>query len=523
MSRSAWVDLASMEGQRHTAHADVCVVGAGAAGIFLTLQLARQGKSVVLIEAGPGNCTDAGTAGFDAVFEAAHYPGATEGRFFGMGGSTARWGGQLVPHTAHDLRADSESTGAWAHIVDMVAANAPSVLAQLGYRDGPDFDAYAGQVLGPAGNALRTSGIDSQAGLMMPFRLKNLIGLLNQASGAAASPRIFFNAVVRSWGVDAGEKGASRITSVVAVSRNHNQLEVRAGKFVIAAGAIESARILLEINLSAVPPVIRSTAAVGCYLADHLSVPIAEVVPESLSRAVSLFAPRFSGSWMRSFRFLEGMPAQKSPRAFAHFIFANPGKGFALAREVLGAIQGRRFPSISPASAVAGLADVARLGYGRFVNSVLYIPAGAPVHLQLDMEQAPVRGNHVRLADQLDAYGRRRASIRWQVSERDVAEIAETAQRFLSIWSSVNGGLPVLGPKAIGSDGTKPYDAYHPVGTCRMGEDAEAVVDYNLKVSGVQNLWVSSTGVQPSAGTANPTFTMLCLTHALAGHLKAAH
>jgi choline dehydrogenase-like flavoprotein len=56
-----------------------------------------------------------------------------------------------------------------------------------------------------------------------------------------------------------------------------------------------------------------------------------------------------------------------------------------------------------------------------------------------------------------------------------------------------------------------------------MGDDALAVVDQDLKTWGVQNLWVSSTGVLPSAGTANPTFTMLCLTHQLAENFKRMH
>jgi choline dehydrogenase-like flavoprotein len=48
-----------------------------------------------------------------------------------------------------------------------------------------------------------------------------------------------------------------------------------------------------------------------------------------------------------------------------------------------------------------------------------------------------------------------------------------------------------------------------------MGKNKESVVDENLKVWGVENLWVVSTGVLPSAGTANPTFTMLCLAERL--------
>ena len=522
MSSSAWVDLASVTQKHQVVNADVCVIGAGAAGIYLTLQLAQRGKRVVLLEAGSATCTDAASVGFDALFEAALYPGATAGRFFGMGGSTARWGGQLVPHTAHDLRPGAVSTGLWEHIVNTVTVNAPDVLEQLGYRKGSDFQDYAGLLLGQVGGTLRAAGIDSQAGLMMPFRLKNLVGLLKKVGGATP-PRVFFNAVAHLWTLAAGEKGASSVGSVVAVSRNHKQIEVRASKFVIAAGAIESARILMEIKESTSQPVLRPKAAVGCYLADHLSVAIADVAPESLGQAVSLFGPRFTGSWMRSFRFLELAPPQRAPRAFAHFIYSNPGTGFALAREVLGAIQGRRMPSISLASAVAGLGDVARIAYHRFVHAILYVPAAAPVHLQLDMEQAAARENYVRLADKKDVYGRRIASIHWQISDRDMADIAETAQRFLAMWPGVRGGLPTLLPKRIGGDGTKPYDAYHPVGTCRMGEDAEAVVAHDLKVWGVQNLWVSSTGVLPSAGTANPTFTMLCLTQALAKNLQAAN
>ena len=49
------------------------------------------------------------------------------------------------------------------------------------------------------------------------------------------------------------------------------------------------------------------------------------------------------------------------------------------------------------------------------------------------------------------------------------------------------------------------------MGVCCMGKKKESVVDENLKVYGTENLWVVSTGVLPSAGSANPTFTMLCL------------
>ena len=239
--------------------------------------------------------------------------------------------------------------------------------------------------------------------------------------------------------------------------------------------------------------------------------------------AATLFAPRFVGSWMRGFRFLESGVPRTAPRAFAHFIFENSSSGFELAKELMGAIQGRCIPAINATSVIAGMGDLMRLAYYRFAHSKFYIAPGTQAHLQLDMEQGAIRDNRVSLTNQKDMYGRKVACIHWKVTEEDMTNIAATARSFLSKWSNLSGDLPYLEPKVIGNDGTKPYDAYHPVGTCRMGEGVESVVDLNLKVWGVRNLWVASTGVLPSAGTANPTFTLLCLTHKLAVHLQGVH
>jgi choline dehydrogenase-like flavoprotein len=520
MNRSKWVDLATVEQIHQEVQADICIIGAGAAGIYLTMQLVEQGQSVVLLEAGPTTAVDASAMGFQALFEAAHYPGACAGRFFGMGGSTSRWGGLLVPHTAHDMRNGTASTKIWSTILETITSHLPQVLSNLGYKNGPDFDDFAARQLGQVGSTLRACGLDTYATLALPFRHKNLVGLLGQSTTKGAAPRVFCNAVVSSWIMCQGEKRAARVNRLLAVSSNGNQLSVSARRFVIAAGAIESARILLEVNELAGQNAIRPSAAVGCYLADHLSVPIADVLPEDWGQAAKIFGPRFSGSWMRSFRFLTQNPALNAPRSFAHFIFSNQSKGFAVAKEVLSAIQGRRTPLLAPESVLPALTDLLQLAYGRYASSVLHIPVGTPTHLQLDMEQSPVRENRICLSNSRDAFGRRIASIHWQVTTSDMNNIADLANRFICSWPGAKAGLPELRAKAVCSDGNKPYDAYHPVGTCRMGEDAEAVVDHNLKVWGMQNLWVSTTGVLPSAGTANPTLTLLCLSHQLAEHLQ---
>ena len=65
-------------------------------------------------------------------------------------------------------------------------------------------------------------------------------------------------------------------------------------------------------------------------------------------------------------------------------------------------------------------------------------------------------------------------------------------------------------------------DVYHQTGGTSMSENPDdGVVDPHLRVHGVTNLFLASCSVFPSAGSANPTLTLLALTIRLADRLKA--
>lgn len=516
MNCTGSIDLTGIDPSSLNLETDVCIIGAGAAGAFLARALVAQGRDVVVLEAGPPTCLPPHEAGFDAEFSPAAYPGAVSGRYFGVGGSTSRWGGLLAPHSKFDLRPASRDgfTDVWPWITGVVADESSAVLAALGYRGTVDFDTFAATRLAAFARAAIEGPFHAQAGLYLPFRRKNLAWLLGTAAAGPGRCRLIHGAVAKEWQIEPGG-GRPRVAAVTAVARGGRALSLRARQFVIAAGAIESTRIVLEIDRCGPASVLPASSAAGCYLADHLSVAIADIAAADRSAAAALFAPRFSGNWMRGYRFLEREPPAVSPRCFLHVIFDNENPGFLLAKEVLVAMQGRRLPHISPRMVLSGAGGLCGLAYDRYAASRLYVPHDTPACLQLDIEQGLDRGNRITLSDRRDSFGRPVPHIHWRVSDDDARRIAEAASRLLGKWPQ-SGGLPRLEPRSLGADGSKPHDAYHPVGSCRMGADAEAVVDRDLRVAGLANAWVASTAVLPGAGTANPTFTLLCLANRLA-------
>ena len=493
---------------------DVCIIGAGAAGLYLASRLSQEGLCVIVLEAGGTTCGSGAAAGIEAVFSGSQYRGAAEGRAFGWGGTTSRWGGLLVPHSELDLRDEATlESMVWEHIVKVVRERSSVVLSTLVPEAAPDFFSLPAAVLEGKAKLLHDCGLETVAAEFLPFRRRNLTYLASARTSRNCT--VYINAVASKWFVKPTPHSSDGVSAVEATSRGARSLRVTARSFVVAAGAIESARILLEIDRSTGERMFPRSASIGRYLSDHLSCAIADVHPEDKNRAADLFGPIFHKGRMRSFRFIDTSIASFLPRHFTHFIFDIDNSGFRLVKDLLFSLQARVFPDFRFSNAVNGINGLSRLVYNRFFKSRLFIPVDTPVHLQMDIEQTPDRENRVYLGENTDQYGRPIAVVHWQVNEADHKNIQTMSQRLLMKWPGRSVGFPRVVPIRIG-DAPKPHDAYHPVGVCRMGTDHEAAVDLDLRVKGTQNLYVLSTGVLPSAGTANPTFSMLCLGDRLA-------
>ena len=73
----------------------------------------------------------------------------------------------------------------------------------------------------------------------------------------------------------------------------------------------------------------------------------------------------------------------------------------------------------------------------------------------------------------------------------------------------------VVGPGVGAGTGS-----HHMGGTNMAKDPSKGVVDSNLKVFGVDNLWITGSSTFTSSGHANPTFTIVQLSLRLASHLN---
>ena len=83
---------------------DVCIVGAGAAGITLACELQSSKLSVVVLEGGGVKVEPAVQELNECEIAGLAHGGASTGRFRAFGGTTRRWAGQALPLSEMDFR-----------------------------------------------------------------------------------------------------------------------------------------------------------------------------------------------------------------------------------------------------------------------------------------------------------------------------------------------------------------------------------------------------------------------------------
>jgi choline dehydrogenase-like flavoprotein len=171
----------------------------------------------------------------------------------------------------------------------------------------------------------------------------------------------------------------------------------------------------------------------------------------------------------------------------------------------------RKFPGIATYIA-------RRMVYGRNKPPVPM----ASIPLNCTSEQMPNPDSRIGLGKDLDVFGLRKVMVDWQLTAEDKRGMA-TGNRLLGTELG-RGGFGRLQSTVPEDDSEWPSDMrgdQHHMGTTRMQRDpAMGVVDENCRVHGVANLYAAGSSVFPTGGTFNPTLTIVALALRLADHIK---
>jgi choline dehydrogenase-like flavoprotein len=140
---------------------------------------------------------------------------------------------------------------------------------------------------------------------------------------------------------------------------------------------------------------------------------------------------------------------------------------------------------------------------------------------QYYFEMAPNPDSRVTLADTLDpVFGQQQTRITWQLSPLDETTYNQSTQLFKTAVNKLNGDVSFESWETVRDQLV--VNGHH-IGTTRMSRDpTQGVVDANLKVHSLDNLWVAGASVFASPGISNPTFTIITLSIRLAEHLSGA-
>ena len=495
--------------------ADCCVIGGGAAGITLARSLGRAGVDTCLLESGGlafepqvqslGDIAPTGDPRSDQSVSPCRL------RF--LGGATNHWGGWSAPLTPMDLvpRPWVPLSG-WP--IDWEALE-------------PWYpEAHRLCQLGPYGADPATADPGRRPPALLPDKLAVRYWQYSPPTrfGAyyrdelAASERVRAYLHANCVGLDA-EPSGSHVLAARIRNPDGREATVRAGRFVLACGAVDNARLLLLSNGVRPAGLGNDHDLVGRCFMQHPEVDTSTLwVHDGPALARVFERHRADGFSTRAGVFLTDQ-AQRRHRLLAWAATLHP--------------VGQPDPDYDAVKVDAPEPSADERALNQAVTTLSLATdavtssgqAGA-VRVRSRCEQAPNPDSRVTLAEERDALGLPRAEVHWRLGELDRHSI-ETANRVLAEEIGRLGlGRLRLDPWLADPDWHWPENLWggcHHMGTTRMSASPrDGVVDGDCRVHGIANLYVAGSSVFSTGGCTNPTLTIVALALRLAEHLAGA-
>ena len=531
---------------------DVCVVGAGPAGIALTLSLAEQGFTVLLLEAGQveENADAQSLYQGEVADERMHSP-PDKYRLRRLGGSSAIWGGRCMPFNPIDFETRSHVPhSGWPISYDELLPYYPkaNALAEAGRFSYDAADALGPDVL-PMIKGFESSTICTDS--LERFSCPTHFGLrYKRRLELAPGVQVLLGANCTAVTLHADTKS---VLEVEVTTLTGTRFYVAARATVLATGGLETARLLLASRDVMPEGIGNRHDVVGRYYMCHIAGNVGTLAfhgPTKNIRHGYEVSPE--GVYCR--RRLSVTASEQRRRGLANAVarlhfprITDPAhnngvlSGLYLARRLISYEYGKRLNDGTPATVrnyarhlfnvVSDPLDTAsflahwisrRSLAQRKFPSVILRNRTNQFSLEIHGEQVPQSTSRVTLTDDRDALGMPKLRLDWRYCPQDIDSIRrsldllsqEIERNGVGIFSYDQGNL---------EEDLMRFGAYggHHIGTARMGSDVRtSVVNADCQVHSVRNLFVAGSAVFPTSSQANPTLTLIAMALRLGAHLS---
>ncbi len=455
---------------------DVCIIGAGPAGLTIATELAYTGLHICVLESG-GERRAAFTDALKTA-ESTHLRIKHNSRERVFGGASTVWGGLSAPLDAIDLESRPWSSG-WPIAHDEMVRYW-SAAERYRFPKPSAFDMSAVR----SGFAVTQLREKLFLAVRPPFNFASLRAVFHRAN-----VDVYLQATVTRL-LSEWRAGKRVITEARCRTAAGKEVTVRAAMFVLAAGGIENPRLLL------VSAIGDEHDQVGRYFMNHPKGYAGRLLLHKPLAASCPYLPRSQDGRMVYAGLALPESRQRTDQLLNSYVQLEPDSAL-LARYALSIW--RRLPAFA-----APLFNLLR-------------PRTVRLRWYADMEPRPE--NRITLGAARDAYGTPLPVVSYALGERDEATLEALHQTLCMEVTRLHlGRVEGTAEEVLAA---VVDDASHHLGGTRMGSDSRtAVVDADCRVYGTTNCYVAGGSLFPTSGSANPTYTIVALAIRLAEHLK---
>jgi choline dehydrogenase-like flavoprotein len=526
---------------RHEIDADICIIGTGPAGITIARELMGTPFSICMLECG-GQEDDPDLQTFnEGTIAGEPYGGLIESRYRRFGGTAHKWltkvgeeaGARFVPLDGIDFeeRPWLPYSG-WPfpkEHLDPYYERAQTIIDLGAYQYTGESWASAERPMLPLAPSRFVTGV-YQVSKGNRFR-EAFLDEIRHAQRITAYVNAFVTEIIT-------EESGTPVCGVHIMSRSGKKFTARAKQYILAAGGIENARLLLNSDRYQSGGVGNENDLVGRFFMEHPILFGASLVPsdKKLFDRAGFYDIHLSKGTLVGGRIGLAETMMRQDRLLNSSIVLYPvtkgmnSAGGKALRQLIGGIRRKHLPAGSARLAlqvIGGIPDILSFAFRRYILKHQRSGDGwskwpdkskrfDSFDLVFHLEQAPDPDSRITLSTDCDALGMRKVRVEWRFNpinrasaDCTLAILADEVQR------------AGIGKLIIDRETSLQVSVHHHMGTTRMHRDPQlGVVDENCRVHGVENLLIAGSSVFPTGGFVNPTLTIIALAVRLADHVK---